>query len=41
MLRALTLLFLLGAPLASAREHWMNPGTMGANALPSFPLEAP
>lgn len=41
MLRALTLFILLCAPVASAREDWMNPGTMGANALPSFPLEAP
>lgn len=30
-----------GATPARAREHWMNPGTMGANALPSVPVQAP
>ena len=41
-MRALLLvLIILCAPAAWAREHWMNPGSMGANALPSFPLEAP
>ncbi|MDP2269671.1 MAG: hypothetical protein Q8N23_05205 [Archangium sp.] len=37
----LVLLLLLCAPAAWGKEHWMNPGTMGANALPSFPLEPP
>lgn len=32
---------LLLARAAWAKESWMNPGTMGANALPSFPLEPP
>lgn len=40
-MRALPLILLLCAPAAWAKEHWMNPGTMGANALPTFPLEAP
>ena len=40
-MRAVALLLLCAAKLASAREHWMNPGTMGANALPTFPLEPP
>lgn len=40
-MRALLLFILVCATAASAREHWMNPGTMGANALPTFALEAP
>src|SRR4051812_13510492 len=40
-MRPLVLLVLLFTPLAWGREHWMNPGSMGANALPTFPLEAP
>jgi hypothetical protein len=40
-MRALNLLVMLCATAASARTHWMNPGTMGANALPTFALEAP
>jgi hypothetical protein len=41
-MRALTVLLLLTwASTAGAREHWMNPGTMGANALPSVPVQAP
>lgn len=40
-MRVFASLFLLCASAAQARDHWMNPGTMGANALPSFPLEAP
>ena len=41
-MRALLLIILaLTAAPAAAKEHWMNPGTMGANALPSFPIEAP
>lgn len=36
------LLLLTWAPIAAAaRDHWMNPGTMGANALPSVPVQAP
>jgi len=41
MLRAVPLMLLLCAKVAQARESWMNPGTMGANALPTIPLEAP
>lgn len=37
----LLLLVAFGATSAGAREHWMNPGTMGANALPSVPVQAP
>ena len=40
-MRAVVLFLLCSATIASAREHWMNPGTMGANALPTFALEAP
>lgn len=40
-MRALLLILVLCAPAAWAKENWMNPGTMGANALPTFPLEAP
>ena len=40
-MRAVVFLLLCSATVASAREHWMNPGTMGANALPTFALEAP
>lgn len=32
---------LLAAPAAHARSDWMNPGWMGANAVPGFAIEAP
>ena len=35
-----TLACLLAAP-AGARSWWMNPGTMGSNAVPGFAVEAP
>jgi hypothetical protein len=40
-MRAFVLMVVLSASAALGREHWMNPGTMGANALPTFPNEAP
>ena len=39
--RALLLGITLLATAASARSTWMNPGTMGANAVSGFPIEAP
>lgn len=38
--RALSV-WLLCSGVASARSDWMNPGTMGANAVPGFTIEAP
>ena len=39
-LRLLLLGLCVAAP-ASARSWWMNPGTMGSNAVAGFPIEAP
>jgi len=41
MSRALTIALLLLASAAQARSDWMNPGTMGSNAVPGFAIEAP
>lgn len=41
MTRTALLVLLLSPTLASARTDWMNPGEMGANAVPSFAIEAP
>lgn len=41
MRKLLLLLTLSWAATAVGREHWMNPGTMGANALPTTPVQAP
>jgi hypothetical protein len=39
--RSLLFALVLISPLAFARSDWMNPGTMGANAVPGFAVEPP